>query len=769
MNTYHIHITGQVQGVGFRPYVYSYAKENDLKGWVRNSVDGVHIEINSDEEKINQITQELILKAPSQSLILQHSIHQVDYTSYKDFNIVTSTDLGKADIMITPDFAMCKSCLSELHDPENRRFMYPFITCTECGPRYSIIKKLPYDRHLTSMHSFSKCPVCEEEYTNPLDRRYFSQTNSCSECKVKMSLYDHSGKLITEDDEEILNQVVTDLKESRIVGIKGIGGYILLADACSERAIRSLRKKKQRPFKPLAVMFPSLQWLEDEVWVNDLELAHYRSSQAPIVLLRKRELLKSMLCAQAIAPGLDRIGVMRPYAPIFEIILSAFGRPVIATSGNLSKSPIIYQDDKALKYLGNFADSIVTNNREIIVPQDDSVIKVSRNNISTMVRRSRGYAPGIIHNSFNFMNKNILALGADLKNTFTIYDKKNTYVSQYLGDLDSWDTQESFEHTLGHLSAMLDFKPEVVLIDLHPEYFSSRFGVNYARILESESIHKIQHHKAHLAAVLTENKLLDTLEPVLGVVWDGTGLGEDEQIWGGEFFRYEDYKMERVEHFSYFPHILGDKMTQEPRIAAFSLLTHFGMNFDFSSSLNSEEEILYKKIINQHTLSTSSVGRMFDAIAFLLGLGNANSYEGESAMRLETLAASYVMPPHHFYPPPCYDASSSKSSKFLLTHVLHAIQTGHSREYSAFLFHQLLVEIILGIAQKQRIKKITFSGGVFQNALLIDLIIDRMSGDYDLYFHKNISPNDEGISFGQLAAYAIAAKKDPLLNYELCV
>ncbi|MDQ6761044.1 MAG: Sua5/YciO/YrdC/YwlC family protein, partial [Bacteroidota bacterium] len=431
LNTYHIHIRGLVQGVGFRPFIYNLAKDFKIKGWVNNTTDGVHLQFNAEEILAQKFYKHIISDAPSLSRITDHLIKKVTYTNYDSFEIVESETHEQQGLMLTPDFAICANCSAELKDPNNPRYQYPFITCTQCGPRFSIIKELPYDRPNTSMDSFIMCEACKEEYNSPQNRRHYSQTNSCPFCAVSMEMFDASGNKLNGNNETIINRVIKELAAGKIIAIKGIGGYLLLTDAENEQSIKTLRKRKHRPSKPFALMFPDIAFIKKLAKIDSCEEEALSDIAAPIVLISFKATNKEYLCTNEIAPGLSRLGVMLPFTPLFQLVLQKFGKPLIATSANVSDASIIYTDEEALRSLPAIADSIVTNNREIIVPQDDSVIqftKLSKQKI--IIRRSRGMAPSF----FNYdcrSDETILATGALLKSSFTFVNNGNTFISQY--------------------------------------------------------------------------------------------------------------------------------------------------------------------------------------------------------------------------------------------------------------------------------------------------------------------------------------------------
>ncbi len=797
MQTWHIHIEGQVQGVGFRPFVYRLAKENKLNGWVCNTVDGVHVEINAKEEKAFIFFKKIIKSAPELSVISNHRIYLSEQQYFSDFKIIHSENNGEANLLLTPDFAICEDCRKELSSENNRRNNYPFITCTNCGPRFSITRKLPYDRETTTMEKFRQCPTCQKEYDNPLDRRYYSQTNSCPDCTIQLSLFGVAKNLTDSSfDKRIaelqfgvqpsknvakpaqrrtgvrryvctMDTIIEKWQNGKIVAIKGIGGYLLTCDAGNELAIKELRQRKHRPTKPFALMYPNLKILSEQVQLLADEKVALSSIEAPIVLLNYLSNAKSLLAVKAIAPDLDCLGVMLPYTPLYELLLNKFGKPIVATSGNVSNSSIVFQDEKAFSDLSKIADYILVNNRDIVVPQDDSVIKFSRRHRQKIVlRRSRGMAPSYVNPELKLPNKNILATGAMLKSTFTFLHQGNIFISQYLGDLESFDTQENFQHTVKHFFELFNARPKIILTDKHPEYFSTMYGEKLAQAFNAP-IKKIQHHVAHFGAALGENNLMDSEESILGVIWDGTGLGDDGQIWGGEFFIYKNHEFSRCAHFDYFDFILGDKMSKEPRISA--LCTAWGVEgateFLRPKFTPTEWQIYSKKLKKGSPLKTSSVGRMFDAVASLLGVLDKSNYEGEAAMLLEKLAADYFHKNSYDFSENYFNKKTncqSISVVDLMSGIIGDIKKGKTKAFIAAKFHFSLVHLIKLIAKQLTIDNLAFSGGVFQNALLVDLIHEHMQNDFILYFHNNISPNDENISFGQLICHQIEQQRNQL-------
>ena len=762
MNTWHIHIEGQVQGVGFRPFVYLLANEFKLNGWVNNTIDGVHIEINAEEEVVQNFYQKLIESAPVLARITKHQIAVSSEKFFENFQIIHSNLKGDANLLMTPDFGLCKDCQKDINTAKDRRFQYPFTTCTNCGPRYSIIDSLPYDRERTTMTAFSMCESCQVEYNQPLDRRYYSQTNSCPDCGIQMRLFDDQQQAINLPQGLIINEITKQWSEGKIVAIKGIGGYLLTCDATNESTIQLLRKRKHRPTKPFALMFSDVDTLEVDTHLQSREIAELKRPISPIVLLDLK--VEKLGTTVALAPNLNQIGAMLPYTPLFDLLLKNFGQPIVATSGNISNSPIVFEDKKAISALTQIADFVVTNNRQIVIPQDDSVVKFTTfKKHKIILRRSRGLAPTYINPQLGLPKTTILATGAMLKSTFSFLHQNNVYISQYMGDLGHFDTEENYRHTIKHFLNLFKTAPKVILTDKHPEYPATLFGEHLSKDLKIP-IHKIQHHIAHFGAVIGEHNLVHSKTPILGVVWDGTGLGDDKQIWGGEFFRYENYEFVRSQHFDYFDFILGDKMPKEPRISALSACWDvLGMEQLLKEKFSKTEWSIYNKILaKENPLKTSSIGRIFDAVASLLGILDKQTYEGEAAMQLEQMATQYFKR-HGLNFPACYFKEKTKyqriPTKFLMTKIIKDLKDGQPKAFIAAKFHYSLMKLIEIIANNLKIKKIAFSGGVFQNGLLVDLIHHHLSADFELYFHEQLSPNDENISFGQLVCYQIAQIK----------
>ena len=761
MQSWHIHISGMVQGLGFRPYVYRLAEELKLKGTVSNSTNGVHITATAEETILKQFYKKLINHPPANAIITHHDAEIIPLQQFNEFSIRESEEHQHPALMITPDFGLCEECRRELFDQKNRRYQYPFITCTKCGPRYSIITSLPYDRPNTTMEEYEQCWQCREEYHNPLHRRYYSQTNSCEECGIPMHLYNNDGENVCNDYDCIFVMLKDALQNGHTVAVKGIGGYLLMADATNYFAINTLREKKHRPSKPLAVLYPSIQSVEKDVLVNEKEKEALQSIVAPIVLCQLKEKPTSGICADIIAPGLHKIGVMLPYSPLLALIAEQFNKPLIATSGNFSGSPIIYNDEEALEYLGEIADFVLTYDREIVVPQDDSVMQFTPvHQQKIILRRSRGLAPNFYPLPFSDNGTQLIAMGAELKSSFALFQNNRCYISQYLGDQGSYDAQLSYKHTLNHISRLLRFEADACIVDKHPGYAITEMGKNYAAE-NAIPLVEVQHHEAHFAAVLAENNLLETEETVLGVIWDGTGYGSDGNIWGSEFFTYVNNRMKHFAQLNYFSILMGDKMAREPRLSALSLFDsdNDAVNLLREKFTSAEWSHFRNQLhINLQPVYTSSMGRFLDGIASLLGIADTVSYEGEAAMKLEALALQCKHPGTETYE---FSLSGNKIDWQKMTgQLISDLKQQMPKENIAYKVHLSLAYLVEQMAMNAGVKKIAFSGGVMQNALLVDLLTDRLKENYELFFHQQLSPNDENISFGQLAFVHFSSVKN---------
>jgi len=752
MPTYHLHFKGVVQGVGFRPFVLDSARSRGLKGRVKNSGKGLEIVITADEESVRSYYDYLAEHTPPQSLITSRTIRKIADQQYEDFQIEESSTGKKTGALLPPDIALCDRCRNEMKEKTNQRYRYAFTTCLNCGPRYSIIRKLPYDRPHTTMAELEMCRDCQAEYEEPGAIRQHSQTNSCPACSIPITLYDSQKKVVERDPERVIQFCTQSLNEGQIWAVKGIGGYLLLADATREKSVQTLRIRKKRPSKPFAVMYPNLKSVKDDAWIGPNEEKALNSADAPVLLALRKAEPASGLCCEAVAPGLQTIGILLPYSPLFELILSGVNRPLIATSANLSGSPIIYDDQQALDHLGSIADYILTFDREIVTPQDDSVVQLAKNGERIILRRSRGLSPNYTPHPFRKMDSRVLATGADLKGAFAIADREKLIVSQYLGDQGSYDSQLAYQATLKHVQSLYSFEPEVVLADSHPAYHSRALAEEVAETADVK-LHTIQHHKAHFAAILSENGLLKTDKEVLGFIWDGTGYGDDGQIWGGEIFKKDQGGIKRKLHMDYFPVLAGDKMSLEPRLSAISVFAEIPEAEPIlRAQFNEKEWDYYQKLLSVPAkLKTSSMGRLIDAVAAILGISSYNSYEAEAAIKLESRARnSHGLDFGDYKFEICDDIINWKPAYI---GILDDIRQGRNIEYIVGGFFNSLGKLVFQISRQAGVKDLAFSGGVFQNVALVNALLNQKPDDTRLWFHKSLSPNDENIPFGQVAYY----------------
>ncbi|MEM6893146.1 MAG: carbamoyltransferase HypF [Bacteroidota bacterium] len=745
LKTFKIQIGGQVQGVGFRPFVFNLAQEHQLKGTVSNNAKGVLIYVNGTSATLMNFMEDILEKAPGAAIIRNHAVDEIESMAFENFSIVPSQKTTKVTIPLTADFAICSSCKKEIQDPNNRRYRYAFTTCTQCGPRYAITKRFPFERAHTTMSQFAMCEGCVAEYENPKDSRFHSQTNSCEDCGITMRLLANSGEPVSvENEKAILATVARFLKDGAIVALKNTNGYLLCVDATNPEAVKKLRQRKQRPTKPFALLFPSMEKIQEAFEVSNDEQKALESRVCPIVLLEAKQQTKRHL-AKEVAPGLDRYGVMLPSSALLTLLSIEAQIPLVATSGNIHGSPILSSEKEAREKLGAVADYFLNHNLEIVFPQDDSVMHFADKQ-RILLRRSRGLAPNLMGYTPKTSEK-VLAMGAHLKSTLAFTPNGHTYVSPYFGNLDSFEVLQRYTDTLQRYTQLFEELPEVVLVDKHPGYQSTILGKELATNWKVPVV-EVQHHKAHFASVLAEHDLFQTTTPVLGMIWDGTGLGDDGMIWGGEFFVYRNHQMERRAHFEYFDTLAGDKMAKEPRLSLFSLVnSEAGVEDKFSK----EELKIYQKLKENSKLKTSSVGRLFDAVASLLEVLDVSSYEGEAALLLENLAWQYSGE--------CIDLLKVQSfknvpSKAIMERLIALKHQGESKAKLAASFIYTLARVVVKMAKTFEIPTIAFSGGVFQNRLLVKTLRDMARNNgFTLYFNQEVSSNDENIALGQLAFY----------------
>ncbi|MDM5272765.1 carbamoyltransferase HypF [Sulfurovum sp. zt1-1] len=740
-NTYKIIINGTVQGVGFRPFIYKLASRYALLGTVSNSTQGVEIVVNATLETLQIFLQAIKDELPSLASIEKIITSQIHTQSFADFQIIATDERGIVTVGIPPDVSICKACEKELFDPTNRRYGYPFITCTHCGVRYSIIYDLPYDRNHTSMKFFEMCKVCAEEYNNPLDRRYHAQPIGCWDCGPTLSLHDKNNKPIQTIQKNMINEVARFLEEGMIIAIKGVGGYHLMCDATNDEAVYNLRKRKQRPSKPFAVMVKDIEMANELAQINVQEKEFLLSKERPIVLLKSSSNDDCLpVLSSHIAPNLRRIGLFLPYTPLHLLLLQKFNRPLVATSANVTDEPIC-TDLKELEKLQGVYDYVLDHNRNIVNGCDDSVVMVVREH-KVILRRARGYAPVSIKLPFE-LTKNVLALGANQKSTIAIGFANEVILSPHIGDLDSISSVEYYKKNIETLERIYHFKPDIIVHDKHPNYESTKYAKSLISYNSMLKVNEVQHHYAHILGVMAEKQLTGK---VLGVAFDGTGYGDDGKLWGGEFFVCDFKSYERVAHLNYFQLLGGSKAIKEPRRVALSLLfdlyaeealTLKNPTIEAFSTLELKTYFLaWKKNLNSPL--SSSVGRLFDAVASLLGVCQVMSYEGESGMMLEELYDNRV---EGYYP------FGYSDGKIDILPVIKAMMSEPFINISVSRFFHTLVEIIFTI-YKQYNLTLVLSGGVFQNRILLDLVLQKIP---EAVISNNIPPNDGGIALGQIA------------------
>jgi len=756
-----IHVRGIVQGVGFRPHVYQLAVKNNLTGWVRNTSNGVEIEIAGNPEAIKAFSSELRKFPPPLARIDEYKEREIKdvINAYAKFEIIESEPNSSQFIPVSPDMSICPDCLNELFDPTNRRFRYPFINCTNCGPRFSIIKDIPYDRPFTTMADFPMCPSCREEYENPGDRRFHAQPIACPECGPHIIFKSH-GKTI-HHNEDALQAAKDALINGQIVAIKGLGGYHLACDATNHKAVDTLRQRKRRVDKPFALMSFSVETIQKYCLISPEERSLLESRQKPIVLLNKSS---SCSLPDQLAPGQNSLGFMLPYTPLHYLLLeplSGFPDTLVMTSGNLSEEPIAFDDLDAENRLSGLADAFLTHNRGIYMRVDDSVKRVV-NKKAVFTRRSRGYAPDPF--PFPFQTMPIFAAGAELKNHFTLTRDKYAFHSHYIGDLENFETLQSYEQAIEHFERLFRIKPEVFACDLHPDYLSTRYSEDRSH-KENKQLIQIQHHHAHMAACMLENGL-PADEVVIGLTFDGTGYGLDSSIWGGEILIGDYSGFYRRFHLRYFPLPGGDTAVRNPARIALSILQTCNMDWDPTlpsvSQFSSKELHIIKNQINQKINSplTSSMGRIFDAVSSMLGIRQTVTYEGQAAIELENHASVDETGSYEFIV-----SGDIIDYQPVIESILQEILKGVPAGVISARFHNTVSNLCLSVANNisrdTSLRTVVLSGGVWQNTLLLTKTIKLLeSNGFKVLTHQKVPTNDACISLGQAAIAANIIKKE---------
>lgn len=773
-------VRGAVQGVGFRPFVYRLASGLDLAGWVNNSPQGVFIEIEGAQAGLEQFRHRLETEKPSRSFIQSLEATWLDAVGYDGFVIRESGKAGNRTALVLPDTATCPDCLREIFDPTNRHHRYPFTNCTNCGPRFSIIEALPYDRANTSLRGFEMCPACQAEYDDPRNRRFHAQPTACPACGPQLELWEPGAGAPPVRSHAALLAGAEAVRRGQIVAVKGIGGFHLLVDARNAGAVRRLRERKHRGEKPFALMFPSLPGVKEVCEVPALEERLLLSPEAPIALLRRRptsSLPPPALPAHGVAPGNPNLGVMLPSNPIHHLLMAELGFPVVATSGNLSDEPICTDEHEAVDRLRGIADVFLVHNRPIVRHIDDSIALIMSGR-EMLLRRARGYAPLPVQiKKSKINNQNVLAVGADLKNSIALAVGEQVFLSQHTGDLETEQANSAFRRTAADLPRLYGAAPDIIAADLHPDYLSTKFALErrpparrepekpsrQPAVPEAATPHviQVQHHVAHVLSCIAENEVE---LPALGVAWDGTGYGADGKIWGGEFFLVTDDGVERRASFRPFRLPGGDAAVKEPRRAALGLLHELADHRDPNLLAVRQQPVGTFSPVDRAALETamargvnspwcSSVGRLFDAVAALVGLRQQSQFEGQAAMELEFAldgtgtGDAYEMPIDSCRSPMLLDWSA------MVAAIAADLQRGISIGGIAAKFHNTLAEAIVRVARRIGCPRVALSGGCFQNRYLTEHAVTRLSEEgFQPYWHQRVPTNDGGIALGQVFA-----------------
>lgn len=745
MESYKIYIKGLIQGVGFRPFIYRKAHNCYINGWVKNTTESVIIHAEGTIKNIDTFIKSIKIEAPKAANISEIEIKKEKFIDYKDFKILQSEDISDSITEISPDIAVCNNCLEDLKKQKNR-INYPFINCTNCGPRFSIIKDMPYDRDKTTMDVFDMCKKCKNEYLNIHDRRFHAQPVACLNCGPKYELL--INKKIIKDFNKIVLEIVGLILQGKIIAIKGLGGFHFACDAINDIAVKRLRNLKLREGKPFAVMFKDIYALKEYCIINENEETVINSWRKPILIAQAKKWL-----AYDVSIGFNTIGAMLPYLPFHYLLFEHLQIPaIVLTSGNISDEPILIDNELAKQKLNTIYDAILTYNREIYNRVDDSVCHVI-NNSERIMRRSRGYTPVPVKMDMNV--NGILAVGAELVNCFCFGKENQAILSQHIGDLKNYETYEFFSQTIGQFKKLFRIEPEIIVCDMHPDYLST----GYAKESGLPFI-EVQHHHAHIASCMAENRID---EKVIGVSFDGTGLGTDGHIWGGEFFICDLNNFKRYTHFEYIPLPGGDAATKEPwRIGLSYLYKVFGnelfkLNIPFVRDLDEEKSKIIIQAID-HNINCplcSSAGRLFDAVAAILNICSISKFHAEAPMRLESL----INPKN--YSEYIYNINNTINYYFVIKGIVQDIMQGNNIGDIAAKFHNTIISIIFATVKRMfeetGIKKVALSGGTFQNKYISERIENKLlNNGYELLIQKSVPVNDGGIALGQLA---IAAKR----------
>lgn len=759
MKRMHFHIDGIVQGVGFRPFIYRLAKKFNLVGFVYNHSEGVEIEVQGNERFINNFKKSVTDEKPPLSKINNLISKEIPIIeTINTFKILKSVKTQGANTLLPPDIATCDDCIRELFDSEDRRYKYPFINCMNCGPRYTIINSIPYDRKNTTMNVFPLCNDCQIEYIDPSYRRFHAEPNACEICGPSLKLLDEKGFEIQSNNKYLnsnfeIKKTIELLKEGKIVAIKSLGGFHLACDGMNDNAIKTLRERKLRLDKPFALMSFNIERIKKYCYVNECEEKLLTDPQKPIVLLKK----KNSVLSSFIAPNNNYLGVMIAYNPVQLLLLKNDFLALVMTSANMKEEPICIRNEEAINRLSGIADAYLINNRDINTRVDDSISFIE-NKRTYFIRRARGYVP----NPIDYITelKNILGLGAELKNTIAISRSNQIFVSQHLGDLKNVDSYNFFQETIKHLSLLMDLSYNIVAHDLHPDYLSTRYAKS---LKEKYKLIGIQHHKAHIASCIADNCIEPDTE-VIGIALDGTGFGEDNTIWGGEFFTGNLYNLKRIGRFKPIKMPGGEKAVNEPYRMVISYLIEYlnAVPEDIPFFKRNTKNIpIIKTILDKNINSplTSSAGRLFDAVSSLLGIRDYVNYEAQAAIDLQMISEKKinVMNLVKSYPIDIFYVNNMFELDFgkFFENIIEDMRKNEDIALIGIKFHKSICEVLARICEKireiKKINNVTLSGGVFQNRIILKYLIPLLnSKKFNVFIHKNIPCNDAGISLGQI-------------------
>jgi hydrogenase maturation protein HypF len=743
-----IHITGVVQGVGFRPFVYGLAGRLGLAGWVCNTSAGVDIEVDGSSNALEAFRRALSEEAPPLARIDRIEVDDKQPAGFTVFEILHSQSIPGAFQPVSPDVSICPDCLRELFDPNDRRYRYPFINCTNCGPRFTIIEAMPYDRPNTTMAPFEMCPDCAAEYQDPADRRYHAQPVACPVCGPQIWL-ERDGQRLAER-EDALQETRAMLRQGKIVAIKGIGGFHLACDASNAAAVNELRRRKLRVDKPFGLMAADTAIVERHCLVDDESRTLLESRERPIVILLRRD---GSTIAPGVAPGQKTLGMMLPYTPLHALLLEqGDGMPqvLVMTSGNLSEEPIATRNDQARRSLADLADAFLMHDREIRTRCDDSVYRTFRG-ASYPVRRGRGYAPYPVRLPGEAFP--ILAVGGELKNTFCFTRGEYAFVSQHIGDMENYETLESFEEAIDHFQELFRVQPQAIAYDMHPDYMASRYALKRAQIEGLPAV-AVQHHHGHIAACMAEHRLSGE-RPVIGIAFDGTGYGEDGAIWGGEFLLADYQGYRRLFHLAYVPLVGGEAAVRQPWRVALAWLKHADQPwYEDLPPVAEASEVARENLLRQMTLGlnspmTSSMGRLFDAVSSLIGVRHSVNYEAQAAIELEACLDpdergrySVDVNDHEIDPSP------------LIGGIVADLRRGVPTGLISARFHNTMAEMVLDVCLRirkdHRLSEVALSGGVWQNMVLLERTLRLLEGSgFTVYIHRQVPANDGGLALGQ--------------------